>query len=54
MIRLILSTILLSCLAMMAFAQDYTERKDITKKEVKKLINNKSNKQTVEERKEKK
>ncbi|MDC1308503.1 OmpA family protein [Saprospiraceae bacterium] len=37
MIRLILSTILLSCLAMMAFAQDYTERKDITKKEVKKL-----------------
>ena len=37
MIRSILSTILLSCLAMMAFAQDYTERKDITKKEVKKL-----------------
>ena len=37
MIRSILSTILLSCLAMTAFAQDYTERKDITKKEVKKL-----------------
>ena len=37
MIRSILSTILLSCLFLSISAQDYTERKDISKKEVKKL-----------------
>ena len=37
MIRSIINTILFSCLAMTMMAQDYTERKDISKKEVKKL-----------------
>lgn len=37
MIRSIINTILLSCLAMTVMSQDYTERKDISKKEVKKL-----------------
>lgn len=37
MIRSILSTILFSCLAVAVLAQDYTERKDISKKEVKQL-----------------
>lgn len=37
MIKLIFSTIFLTCLAFTAIAQDYTERKDISKKEVKKL-----------------
>lgn len=37
MIRLIINTILLSSLAISVMAQDYTERKDISKKEVKSL-----------------
>lgn len=37
MVRLIINTIILSCFSLTAMSQDYTERKDISKKEVKKL-----------------
>ncbi len=37
MIRSIITTVLLSCLSLAVISQDYTERKDISKKEVKKL-----------------
>ncbi len=37
MVRSILNTLLFMCLSLTVFTQDYTERKDISKKEVKKL-----------------